>query len=243
MSTFDPQKLVTIAENEQKVYEAGKQAEYDRFWDIYQDKGGRSNYTCAFAHTGWTDETFKAKYDMVLSYWGGSQMFHQSLITDLKGTLESLGITLDTKDCHAFGQMFQLISSETIPVIDLTNADQSTNYMFASPSIKYIEKIISSENTKYNAYAFQNATALIDVVFEGVIARAVDIHWSPLSKASIVSIINALSTTTSGLTLTLSKSAVNTAFGINVDDATTYPEGSEYYILRHSKDNWTISYM
>ena len=27
-------KLITIAENEQKVYHAGKQAEYNKFWDI-----------------------------------------------------------------------------------------------------------------------------------------------------------------------------------------------------------------
>jgi hypothetical protein len=40
----------------------------------------------------------------------------------------------------------------------------------------------------------------------------------------------------------LSKAAVNNAFGIDVDDASTYPEGSEYYNLRYSKSNWTFNY-
>ena len=56
-------------------------------------------------------------------------------------------------------------------------------------------------------------------------------------------IISALSRTTTGKTLTLKKTAVNEAFGIDVDDETTYPEGSEYYTLRHSRDNWTFSYV
>lgn len=56
-------------------------------------------------------------------------------------------------------------------------------------------------------------------------------------------IIPALKSDATGKTLTLKKSAVNEAFGINVDDEATYPEGSEYYTLRHSKDNWTISYV
>ena len=30
------EKLTTIAENEQKVYDAGQKSEYDRFWDSYR---------------------------------------------------------------------------------------------------------------------------------------------------------------------------------------------------------------
>ena len=31
-------KLTTIAENEQKVYDAGAKSEHDKFWDSYQNK-------------------------------------------------------------------------------------------------------------------------------------------------------------------------------------------------------------
>ena len=35
------EKLITIAENEERVYESGKKAAYDRFWDVYQQNGNR----------------------------------------------------------------------------------------------------------------------------------------------------------------------------------------------------------
>ena len=36
------EKLTTVAENVPKVYEAGKKAEYDAFWDKYQNNGKRT---------------------------------------------------------------------------------------------------------------------------------------------------------------------------------------------------------
>lgn len=61
-----------------------------------------------------------------------------------------------------------------------------------------------------------------------------------LSKPSITSIINCLSTTTSGLTVTLSKTAVNNAFETSegVADGST---SQEWLNLVATKTNWTIS--
>ena len=42
------EKLTLAAENVPKVYEAGKQAEHDRFWDDIQQFGERKNYENAF---------------------------------------------------------------------------------------------------------------------------------------------------------------------------------------------------
>lgn len=56
------EKLTTVAENQQRVYDAGKQAEYDRFWDAYQQNGTRGSYSYAFGGVAWTDETLKPKY-------------------------------------------------------------------------------------------------------------------------------------------------------------------------------------
>lgn len=47
--------------------EEGKQAEYDRFWDIFQENGNRTWYWGAFAGPGWTDETLKPKYTITIS--------------------------------------------------------------------------------------------------------------------------------------------------------------------------------
>ena len=50
------EKLNAVAENEKKVYDAGKQAEYNDFWDVYQQNGKRTNYNQAFGNLGWTNE-------------------------------------------------------------------------------------------------------------------------------------------------------------------------------------------
>ena len=59
-------KLVTIAENEQKVFDAGKKAEYDAFWDAYQTNGNRRHYNHAF-YDYWDDITYNPKYPIVVT--------------------------------------------------------------------------------------------------------------------------------------------------------------------------------
>lgn len=81
------EKLITIAENEPKVYKAGQKAECNKFWEIYQDKGKRRNYANAFVGQGWSDETFNPKYDIVCSDNGYACMSY-SLITDTKVNID-----------------------------------------------------------------------------------------------------------------------------------------------------------
>ena len=57
-------------------FDAGKQTEYDAFWDAFQQKGNRRNYWGAFA--SWTDEIFKPKYPIVAT--GHTSMFYLSTI-------------------------------------------------------------------------------------------------------------------------------------------------------------------
>ena len=51
-----------LSEGISQGIEQGKQAEYDRFWDEYQQGGKRSSYSYGFAGTAWTDETLNPKY-------------------------------------------------------------------------------------------------------------------------------------------------------------------------------------
>ena len=91
--------------------------------------------------------------------------------------------------------------------------------------------------------AFQGCAALQQVEIVGVIG-VTGLSFGDcvvLSKASIESVINALSTTTSNLTITFSKVAVNNAFGIDVDDESTYT--AEWNALRGSKSNWNFSFV
>ena len=110
------EKLTQIAENEQKVYDAGyakgkaeggssyeqgvadgKQAEYDAFWDKFQNYGNRRNYYYAFAwqqvaNEGWASDAYNPKYPIIAdateagSPTAAQSIFHySSKITDAKG--------------------------------------------------------------------------------------------------------------------------------------------------------------
>lgn len=109
-------------------------------------------------------------------------------------------------------------------------------------TLKTIRKLIVYETTTFDNNIFYGCSSLENIIIEGVIGNDLRISYSPLNRESIESVINALSPTATGKTLTLKKAAVNNAFKVDVDDPTTYPEDSDWYKLRNSKSNWTISF-
>lgn len=172
-------------------YIDGKQAEYDRFWDEFQQNGTRTNYQQVFRV--WTEEIFKPKYDIKpTGTYGGAQMFQGSPIKDLKGCFERARVKLDTSECTSLLQMFQSASIQYIPAID---ARKSTNngYTFSANAIISIEKFISSETTLYSSTTFDSEN-METIIFEGIIADD-GFRFSnckKLSHESLMSIINAL---------------------------------------------------
>lgn len=180
------------------VYDAGKQAEYDAFWDAYQDNGNLRNYDYAFAGLGWNDTTFKPKYPIVATYGNG---------------------------------MFYLSNISAISVINFANASSLYAAFRSAKKLATIEKLILSSTTNQTfTLTFEECNKLKNIVIEGVIKNSIDIHWSPLTKASITSIINALSATTTGRTVTISQTAKNNAF-----------TAEEWAALVATKPNWTIA--
>lgn len=179
--------------NTEEAFEAGQQAEYDRFWDTFQENGNRTNYELAFAGEGWTDETFKPKYDVTATYNYATQMFWGSNITDLAGMLKKQNVKLITEGCKNPVQMFQNSKIETIPPLDFSSANGSTTYCFASTSIKTIERLKVSENTNFHPQIFSYASALKNIAFEGVIGTDISFKdCKSLTHQSLMSIINAL---------------------------------------------------
>lgn len=203
--------------NADEVYAAGKQAEYDQFWDTIQYN---ATYLPAFfAGRAWRDSTFKPKYD-IKPKGSCEYMFRYSLITDLKGILEKQGVVLDTSlstNMNNFGAYNQLTR---VPTLNLTGVTNKTSYMFTtndgSSKLTYIEEIIVSETTQFQQTSFQYCDKLEHVIFTGPLStKGLDLRWSPLlDRESLVSIIKCLSktATASGLTVTLSETAVNNAF-------------------------------
>ena len=252
------EKLVTVAENVAKVYEAGKaaggsadgynegyaagvQSEHDRFWDNYQQNGTLTQYDYAFSGLRWTNETFNPKYD--IKPIKAAYMFRDSgLVGDLVNILNDLGVVLDLSNCTDHIQAFRGMRQITrLPVIDFTMYI-SLNYAFCeNPRLEIIDKIILNTAKTYTfTNAFMGDICLREIRFEGVIANDIDFQWSPLSKASIKNIMSCLSDTISGTTVSFNLDAVNTAFETS-EGAADGSESEEWATLIATKPNWTIT--
>lgn len=206
--------LIGYEEGKVEGIEEGKKAERNDFWEEFQKGGVPMNYNYAFAYNKFKDDNYFPKYDIdVLSgNTTANYMFNASPdLTDTKVT------------------------------IDASKANNTQNMFSGCTSLKRIPKLIVGANTGF-ANTFSSCEALEELYIEGTIAKnGLTLQYSTkLNKASIESIINALSKTTSGLTVTLSKTAVNNAFGIDIDDESTYTD--EWNTLRNSKSNWTFAY-
>ena len=205
-------KTAEMGEGISEVYEAGQKAEYDNMWDTLQYNGSTGNYYYAFAYAKWTDENYNPKYDIKAS----------------NGTTTGRYIFYGTH-----------VTDTKVGIY--CNANNAA-YCFADAELVTIRLFHVRETTTFSN-TFQACNTLVNLTMDGIIGTAFDIHWSKkLIKSSFVSIVTHLSTTTSGVTITFPKEAVNREFGIDIDDPTTYPEGSEWYELRNSRSNWTFNF-
>lgn len=181
-------------------YEAGKKSEYDRFWDAYQDYGKRVNYAQIFYNNGWNKDTFNPKYDIICE-----------------------------GNCYGIFTYSAIV--DTIKNIDVTKATDVGSLFNACTQLEIVRNLIVSENVPITAW-FNNCSKLKNLTITGAIGKnGLNLKWSTLlTKESIISVINALSSTTSGLSCTLSQVAVNNAF-----------TDAEWSALIATKTNWTIS--
>ncbi len=195
--------------------EDGKTEAYHTFWDDIQGGGSRTDYSYAFGGI-WDDDNFKPKYDLNVAR--GPYMFAFSKITDMVALLERQGVKLDFSYAttnSALNQAFYESSITRLGVVDLSGQGNCNYIFYCARKLVSIEKVIFSstrthENTKT---MFQQCESLVDVEFEGVIKREMDLRWSTkLSRASIESLFAVLDTTVTGYTVTFSKTAVEAAF-------------------------------
>ena len=235
------EKLDIIYENQQEVFEAGKQAEYDRFWDGYQDNGNRTNYDDAFIDKYWTDEIFNPKYDLILTQC--SRMFQYSGITKLASKLKERGLKFDTSGFSGSNEIEMFLGSRVrdVPELDLRTC-RNIGYLFFGSKVETVEKLILSEKAIMGLNTVFYAKQLRHIIFDGVLAST-GLNMKDctlLDKESIVSLINILSTTKSGLTVTLSLQAVNKAFETS-EGANDGSNSTEWQTLIGTKTNWTIN--
>ena len=217
---------VTVNVDMDQAYDKGKQEEYDRFWDTYQECGNRTDYDYAFYY-GWTQENFKPKYKMVPTKM--IRGFSYLNIPDFVNSCE-----LDTSQCVDMAYALSGPGFEHIGVIDLSSCTDGCHGLFSgSVNLHTVDKIIYHEGVT-RGELFYNCPNLVNLTIEGTIACDYKMNYcGKLSAQSVQSIINALKDfagTGSEYTKTLT---FNAAVGKKLTDAQK---------ATITAKNWTLVY-
>jgi hypothetical protein len=188
------EKLQTIAENEQKVYDAGYnkgKAEgggdnyYDEIWDSYLKNGTITNCDYIFAGIGWNDAIFNPPHRIAPKT--AYRMFIATGITDISKADMNFSNCTNLNDFAAGSTALQKVG-----VIDISKASSGASWLFGNcKNLHTIEKIITVEARVYSS-TFNGTTSLVNITFEGEIGRTINFQSSPLSVASMKSIISHL---------------------------------------------------
>lgn len=185
-------------------YEDGRQDEWNDFWDAFQNNGARTNYGGAFNGCGWTEITFKPKYNMQPIY--AHDMFKESNITsNMSSEAKEIFKSIDFSQCKRMDSCFNTSKFEEIGVIDGSSLIRDMSYTFWDcVNLKRIEKIILHPTYNDLASAFGYSQNIESVTFEGVITKNAN-FWAQknLNDASVQNIIDCLMDLTGSTSQTL----------------------------------------
>lgn len=204
------------------AFEAGRKAEYDAFWENACPNPDNVYGIGAFAGRAWNDYTFRPPKTLTIT--GNCNFcFYYCDVTDITDKVKFQNINMAQS-------MFTYGSIKKIGRIDFSQVS-SLAWTFNASKAVSVEEMVVGASTAYNA-TFAAATELTDLTVSGTIGQnGFDVKdCKKLTKSSITSIINALSSTTSGLSVTISKTAKEAAF-----------TAEEWSALVATKQNWTIS--
>jgi hypothetical protein len=205
------EKLTAIAENGQKVFDAGKDAGTDAFWDVVQNGGSRRNY--AYAFSGWDAEYIRPKHKVVpiiaasaANTFNGCERLKivEAEYFDFSQKEASTG-----NAAAVYYTFYNCYALEEIEDIGLSE-QYGYYYTFGNcSSLHTIAVLRTNENTVFSN-AFSYCPKLQNLTIDGVIGKTgFNVSGSTkLSHDSLMSIINALQTKTSG-TWTVTLGATN----------------------------------
>lgn len=185
----------------------------------------------------WANASFPEGYDFVLRMNKVPRTLNNLLIN-------ATGIKTATLVCEIEGAIAWtgVVRCSTVEVLDLTKFKPTPSeiryFALGDTSLVSVLGEIDMTNCTKTDLAFNQTTALEEIRFkEGTISIALDFHWSTkLSAESYDSIMQGLSSTATGQTLTLTKYAT-----VKATYDAKYGEGA-WDILAASKTNWTIAY-
>lgn len=181
-----------------KGYTYGEQAQWNRFWDVNQQMGQRTNYQYAYVGTGFSFENFYPKYDIVPQA-GFNQAFvlwneNEATQKDsLKARLDECGVKLDTSRATSLNQAFWRSFFTQLPAVNLIAGNKNTQVFAECPYLQSVEKVIVDEGSIFTD-CFKGAVSLETVEFQGVIGQnGLNLSDSPLlTRQSILSLLNCL---------------------------------------------------
>ena len=228
------------------VYDKGKQAEHDAFWDVYQQNGERTTYQNAFS-CGWSTSLFKPKY--LIKPGSGNYQAKEMFYWFGSGSEPPLDwrTVADKIDLSSVTDATSLFNSARINYIDVDLSNATTlwgcfNCEWQITGRTHLTLKVSEKCKEYTV-AFGYCAELTHLFFMdgSKIAASVSVSSATgLVKDSIESIVSALWDGASGKTLTLSLTAVKKAFETSsgANDGNT---SEEWLALVASKPNWTIT--
>lgn len=229
-------KLVEIAENVPKVYEAGKGA----YWDDLQQNGKLKDYDYMFSSYYWTPDTFDPKYIPIKPLRAVGMFANAAKLTiDLsEGKYKEI---IDLSECEGFSSTFTESGITGVGIINATlNPNKRISYGFQSAKkLKKIEKFITDEAVTYTQ-TFSYCNSLEDITVEGVIGANISFLHSPLNAKSLVSVVEHLSDTVSG-TLTVNQNAIDNA-KFPVTSEKTGITYANWEALKATKTKWGFAY-
>lgn len=217
----------------------GMQTEYDRFWNVNQEYGNRKDYDFAYTGRGWNDTTFDPPYNITVEKDKGTYVFRGSYITDLEAILKkrNISIIIEGGNCSYFFYYSKITVS---PEIDASLITNFYGFYAGCSKLHTVRKITFKEDKDISTTIFHGCTSLVNLEIGGLIGSNFSVSQSPLSTASIVSVIEHLWDGASGKTATFKQTAVdNMTFPYtSPHSGITYNSWDE---LIATKQNWTIA--
>jgi hypothetical protein len=191
-----------------------------------------------FAGAAWNDTTFYPKKNIILKN-NVAYIFALNECSNIKTRLKECGVILDLSGATTAEYAFYYAQTSELPVINLANCANNLSSTFGyARNLVSIDKLIISEKCRWNN-TFNQCLILEHLIIEGTIGQnGFNVqHSTKLTADSLKSIIDALSTTTTGLTITLPTTA---EANYNANPPENAP--ATWAELVATRSNWTIAY-
>ena len=240
---FSPHINITSGGDTSAAYEQGytdgKQAQNEEFWNEITVNETRKDYEYAFYGSGWNDVSFNP--ERVIKPEKAVSMFQKSYINESLYT-DNLDFSACVTMQNCFNDNTKVKRLKKIDARKVALGWNGMNYAFMNcSSLESIDEFYPP-NTAKLFQTFTGCSSLKHIAFMSDIKTS-DLNLSSctlLDKASISSVVHSLSDDARGLSVTLSRAAVNKAFETS-EGANDGAMSGAWVVLIGFKVNWTIS--